>query len=290
MPETSSIRLGILADAHLAPPGTPPYQWQNTVDLPRSAELLETALAWFASQRLDRLVLLGDLTEAADPASFTTMARSARSLGVPVWAVPGNCDVDQGDHSTTSFGGIQTHGIDNAPLLAELTPWIDAELIGVEWTADGLRSQRASGRESRDARARIVFGHYPVLDLEPALTSAGFRHSGNLVDRSELEHALRSNGTPTIVVHGHLHIHDAHPSDALLHLSCAPLIEPPHAVSILTVTRRSDGLMVERATASLRTVPVDRLPVFGPCTERWHWTGAGWSSQSLPPAWSVEDP
>lgn len=289
MPGASSIRFGILADAHLAPPGTPPYQWQNTVDLPRSSDLLEAALAWFASQRIDRLVLLGDLTEAADPASFASVASRARALGVPVWAVPGNCDVDPVDRSTTAFGGIRTHGIDIAPLLAEPVPWIDAELTGLEWTAAGLRSQRASDPERRHVNLRIVFGHYPVLDLEPELTAAGFRHSGNLVDRAERERALRSSGAPTIVVHGHLHIHAARTSGTLLHLSCAPLIEPPHAVSMLTVTRQPDGLTVERETESLRTVPVDRLPVFGSFTERWRWTGTGWTSQPPTPGRSAED-
>ncbi len=88
------MRLGIISDPHCSPPDAEPYLWHNTVDLPRSGELLDAALDWLGAQEIDTLVLLGDLTEAADADSFVVVRERALGLGVPLLAVPGNCDVD----------------------------------------------------------------------------------------------------------------------------------------------------------------------------------------------------
>ncbi len=87
------MRFGIIADPHCAPSDAEPYVWHNPVDLPRSVELIDAALEWLSSQEIDILVLLGDLTEAADPESFALVRARAVAFGVPVLAVPGNCDV-----------------------------------------------------------------------------------------------------------------------------------------------------------------------------------------------------
>ena len=80
---------GIVSDPHVAPPDAEPYIWHNQLELSRSIELLETALEWLRGQQIDTLALLGDLTEAADAESFAVVRDRARSLNVPVIAVPG---------------------------------------------------------------------------------------------------------------------------------------------------------------------------------------------------------
>lgn len=266
-------RLGIVSDAHLAPPSAEPYTWQNTVDLPRSAELLDAGLGWLREQQIDTLVLLGDLTEAADQESFVAMRERVLEIGVPVLAVPGNCDVDQADRSLTAFEQIADAGLLVAP--AHIDDGI--ELMGLtgapgsKWLT-GVRSP--AGRAP--SGVHTVLSHYPVLDLEADLTEAGFRHSGNLANRADIEASLRASEAPTVVIHGHLHIHDARISGNLLHLSCGALIEPPHQISTVEVSVQDGSVAVERRAYSVRIDDVERLPVFAPNHGSWIWSDGTW--------------
>jgi hypothetical protein len=125
---------------------------------------------------------------------------------------------------------------------------------------------------------RIVLSHYPVLDLETELVAAGFRYSGNLANRAEIERDLRALEMPVVVIHGHLHVHDARISGNLLQLSCGALIEPPHLVSLIELVFDGDRVEVSRSTHSVRDDHVERLPVFAPLDQHWTWSpDLGWS-------------
>jgi predicted phosphodiesterase len=272
-------RLGVVSDAHLSPATAEPYIWQNTVDLPHSAELLDAGIGWLAEQAIDTLVLLGDLTEAADPASFAAIRERAISLGVAVAAVPGNCDVDPKDRSLSGFEAIVGDRVFTGPGLFG---------FGADWMLELLQLEAAGPKQLRGVRhveagvsqygARVVLTHYPVLDLEPELLAAGFRHSGNLANRAEIEADLRALEMPVVVIHGHLHIHDARSSGNLLHLSCGALIEPPHHVSTIEIATDDDGITIERRAHVVREDPTDRLPVFAPSHQRWAWSGSSWGT------------
>jgi predicted phosphodiesterase len=240
--------------------------------------LLDAALAWLQTQEIETLVLLGDLTEGADDVSFSTVRDRAASMGVPVLAVPGNCDVDPANRSTSAFQRIGGSELTVAPALLLLEGGCAIELIGVagEPNMQSLRGVRATEQPGAPDRPRIVFTHYPILDLQPNLAEAGFKHSGNLIDRAETEERLRESGTPTVVIHGHLHIHDARISKPLLHLSCAALVEPPHHVSTIEVVLDADRIDVQRRVHVVREDLVGRLPVFAPERQRWEWTGSSW--------------
>jgi hypothetical protein len=199
-------------------------------------------------------------------------------MGVPVLAVPGNCDVAQDDRSLTAFEDIAGDPVRIGPAVFELEPGLAIELVHLE-AADGkrLRGVRARATDRPLHDARVLLTHYPVLDLEAELLAAGFRHSGNLVNRSELEADLRALEQPVVVIHGHLHIHDAQISGNLLHLSCAALIEPPHHVSVVEIRAGSDGFTIERWAHSVRVDAVERLPVFAPEQGCWRWADGAWS-------------
>jgi predicted phosphodiesterase len=274
----SRWRLGVVADAHLAPATAAPYTWQNTVDLPRSAELLDAGLAWLAAQDIDALALLGDLTESADPASFASIREQAMMLGVPVVAVPGNCDVDSTDRSLSAFAAISGDLVLIGPDHLRHAPEWTLELVHLEAAGEkrlrGVRSSETGARHE----TRVVLTHYPVLELESELIAAGFRHSGDLTNRVEIEQDLRALGMPVVVIHGHLHIHDARISGNLLHLSCGALIEPPHYVAVVELTTSNDQIAVERWSQSIRPYDTDRLPLFAPDHARWVWCGVSWSA------------
>lgn len=280
MSSPARVRFGIVSDAHLAPEDAEPYRWHNTVDLPHAAELLDAALAWLETRAIDALVLLGDLTEDADPDSFTQVQDRVLRLGLPVLAVPGNCDVDWSASSTGAFAAIACPGVTTAPACLPPRDGISIELIGITPApaSKQLRSVREPACIVGDSDRSLIFSHYPVLNLDANLAVAGYRSSGNLTDRAALEAELRAGGNPVLAVHGHLHVHDAQISGALLQLSCAALIEPPHSASVIEVCVQPDRITVERTAHSLRVDQVERLPVFAPMHGRWAWDGIRWSS------------
>jgi predicted phosphodiesterase len=272
------FRLGILADIHCAPATSEPYRWQNLVDLPHSAELLDAGLAWLAEQQLDALVLLGDLSESADGESLQHVGARAISLETAVAAVPGNCDVDPDDRSLAAFDAIQQSTLVISPDVVGIGPGRVLELVHLASQPDSnqLAEMRSPHTASVPHNVRIVLSHYPVLDLEAELVAAGFRHSGNLANRAEIERDLRDLGMPVVVIHGHLHIHDARMSGNLLHLSCGALIEPPHLVSLIELEFDGDRVEVSRSAHSVRHDEVERLPVFTPLDQQWVWDSAEW--------------
>jgi len=272
------VLFGIVSDPHVAPPDAEPYIWHNQLELSRSIELLETALEWLRGQQIDTLALLGDLTEAADAESFAVVRDRARSLNVPVIAVPGNCDVDSHDRSLTAFERMAEDGLSVAPASLLMEDGSAVELVGL---AREPGSKRLTGvrATSHSARVRTILTHYPILDLESELIEAGFKHSGNLTNRAEIEASLRASGAPKVVIHGHLHIHDARISGNLLHLSCGALIEPPHQVSTIDLSIDGGSITVERQAHSVRTGDVERLPVFAPGHARWVWSDGMWREQ-----------
>jgi predicted phosphodiesterase len=269
-------RLGIVSDAHLSPATAEPYTWQNTVDLPHSAELLDAALAWLRAQDIDALAFLGDLTESADPASFAAMRERVLGFGVPVLAVPGNCDVDPVDLALTSFASIAGDRVQSGPDRIDLGPGYSVELVHLGDDRAGLRGVRPPETTVPPGAIHVMLTHYPVLDLAPHLHIAGFRHSANLTNREEIEAELRAMGQPVVVIHGHLHIHDARISGPLLHLSCGALIEPPHHVSVVDIAPADAGITVSWRTHSVRDDAVERLPVFAASHLRWEWTDRSW--------------
>ncbi|HET9662164.1 MAG TPA: metallophosphoesterase family protein, partial [Thermomicrobiales bacterium] len=255
-----------------------PYAWQNTVDLPHAVELLDAGLDWLAGQRLDALVLLGDLTEAADKESFAVVQERALALGAPVLAVPGNCDVDPVERSLSAFQEIRGERVAISPALLSLLPGCMMELVhlGGEPRSKLLRGVRPS-QSSLAPDVQLVLTHYPVLELESDLTAKGFRHSGDLTNRGEIEEELRTRNTPIVIVHGHLHVHDARISGSLLHLSCGALVEPPHLVHIVEVDMEDGRIDVRRHAHSVRNDAVERLPVFAPLDQAWVWDGICWT-------------
>jgi predicted phosphodiesterase len=271
--------LGVISDIHCAPDTAAPYAWQNTVDLPHSIELLDAALDWLAGQRLDALALLGDLTEAADAESFGVVRERALALGVPVVAVPGNCDVDPVDRSLTAFEETRGERLAVSPGVLRIPSGGLLELVHLagEQGSTQLRGVRPS-IDMPWPEVRIVLTHYPVLPLAPELTRAGFRHSGDLTNRAAFERELREPGRPVIVVHGHLHIHDTRASGALLQLSCGPLIEAPHLVSTIDLEVNDERVAVHRTGQSVREDEVERLPIFTPLNESWTWNGQQWTA------------
>lgn len=88
----SVLRLGAVADSHLAPAGTPPACWHNAHDLTGAHDRLAAALALLGSAGVDAVAVLGDLAHLGDDVSLDAGTRLLEAAGLPVFVVPGNHD------------------------------------------------------------------------------------------------------------------------------------------------------------------------------------------------------
>jgi len=91
----SQLRLGVIADIHLAPAGTPATSWHGPIHGAQMRSRLREALACLSSEEVGAIVLLGDLTEGADRESMDAVLLDCGGLSRPTFVVPGNCESDR---------------------------------------------------------------------------------------------------------------------------------------------------------------------------------------------------
>ncbi|MGE3798836.1 MAG: metallophosphoesterase [Thermomicrobiales bacterium] len=277
----SSTTLGVIAEIHFAPDDTAPVRWHNVVHLDRTRELLDRAIEYFCDQRLDALVLLGDLSNAADPESLRYVRDRVASLNVPVLVVPGNHDIDAHPLSRDRFRDhLSADQFAVAPASMTLTHEVDATLVEIQRDAQTgrLASSRLSWNAGPAKSLHAVFTHFPLKDMEPELTDADLKHAGDLSDRESLWSQLLQAESPVVVVHGHLHVRAASTEGRLLHLSCGALVEPPHEVSVLRITTLANrDLRVDRTAHAVWESPVEKSPVLSPAHESWRFADGHWN-------------
>jgi DNA repair exonuclease SbcCD nuclease subunit len=277
--------IGIISDIHVSPAGTPPTSWHNAYALDNAGRMLGTAVERCRAERVDAVVLLGDLAHTGDLESIAAVIRETSALECPIHMVPGNHDF----HSWPDVmsGAIRNEGETPfilAPMTFPIKPGLRVATMALERDA----GQRAfHGSELPDVTAStdalVLFTHFPVLETQSRLLSHALAHPGDLHNRLDLERALLVRGAPAIVIHGHLHVRDAHCSGPVLQLACAALIEPPHEVTFIEIERMSSGdIVVTRRAEPVAepAQPVNRLPVLAPGTQTWTYAGGAWSDIS----------
>jgi hypothetical protein len=220
------------------------------------------------------ILLLGDSVQFANAGDADhVFARLARAAVAPLATVNGNHDLRLGD---TFDERAHAHGI----RLLHRDP---LELRGVALSGVGIERgptpPQYVGRlgGSADGAALVVASHFPVLSEASRLTAAGLPYPGDLVNRADLERALRADGRPTIVLSGHIHARCSAHDGSLLQLSVGALIEPPFDATVVELDL--SGPIVRRTARRLGDVPVTD-PVFGPDEDRWHRASGGWELEA----------
>ena len=71
------IRLGVITEIHIVPPGTPEGIWHNPFLFDQAEELFGQAVHRCVEAEVDAIAILGDLTHFADPGSFAGVAAGA---------------------------------------------------------------------------------------------------------------------------------------------------------------------------------------------------------------------
>jgi hypothetical protein len=187
----------------------------------------------------------------------------------PVAAVGGNHDLRLDD-----FGDrARAHGI--RLLHEEPLELGRVSVEGVEVRRGDVPPRYVGERRSAPAggELRVLASHFPVLSEATRVAAAGLPYAGDLVNRPELEAALRA-APPTVVLCGHIHARCSRADGAVLQLMVGAMIEPPFDATIVEI----DGTSVRRTARRLGDVPVTD-PVFSADEERWQLLDDRWAAE-----------
>ena len=264
------MRLGVLSDLHceLEPTGS---RWINDFEPEQLDRRADAALAWFSEAEVDLILLLGDIVQFETQGDLPHMfARLATADVAPLATVNGNHDLLLG----SAFAECaREHGIQllyEAPL----------ELAGVTVTGVGVDRGPAPpqyvgqvGSKSREVDFVVVASHFPVLSEASRVAAAGLPYAGDLVNRADLERALRSDPRPKLVLSGHIHARCSAHEGSLLQFTVGALIEPPFDATLVEI----DGTSVRRTARRLGEIAITD-PVFAADDEHWQWTEDRWVS------------
>ena len=255
------MRLGVISDIHWSTDPDARGEWHGPYDFAALPERLDQARAAFRRERVDAVVVVGDLANAGDVASAKAVLDGLSSgLGRPLLVVAGNHDCDERDDmlaglcdplTLTAVGGEPVAGV---PIARGDDGWFG-------WT----------GALAGDAA--VVVSHFPVLSREERLAGRGLKYAGDLTNDAALRSRLAGKN-PVVVLSGHIHAREAHAAGNILQLSAGALIEPPHEIAIVDVepgrARRRVSVLGPRVTP--------RDPVLAPADELWEFAGGAWST------------
>lgn len=278
----AQIRLGVITEVHIVPPGTPEGFWHNPFLFDQAEALFGRAVQRCLEAGVDAIAILGDLTHYADPGSFAGVRRVLEPVELPVYVLPGNHDLDSSAQPLAAFQqALDLPHVTIAPGTLALSPEIDLALVSLEpgggdWKYAGVRSRAVT---ANDAKLNLVLTHFPAYAMAPMLADAGLKHAGDLTNREPLREALAALSGPVLIVNGHLHVHATIADGRILQFSVAALIEPPHDVTILTLEFDDAGHpWVTRCAAGLVETPGVTLPVLSDREEHWQIRDGVWHS------------
>ncbi len=169
-------------------------------DLHGRREMLHSILN--AAGPVDAILLGGDLTNFGTPEQAAELLACARQVGVPVWAVAGNCDSAEIDRLLIEQGvglharaaviqGIGFQGLSAAP------PWMPHMY---HLTEDQLDEALCSGRARLpDVDHHVVLAHVPPHDCRLDRTAVCGHVGSRALRRFVDEHQ------PGLVICGHIH-------------------------------------------------------------------------------------
>jgi predicted MPP superfamily phosphohydrolase len=290
----SVLRLGVIADPHLALERMEDARWHNPFRLADAHERLDAALAHPLLDGTDVVVVLGDLAHFGDRTSMRRVVEVVASGERPAVLLSGNHDV------LTPGARLEDEVVDRgaglvvSPLACESeTPAVKAfEAAGAglavhevtEMTDRPLQPFDVTGLRLADADAvgglDVFLTHFPVLTFEDRCRDAGLLYSAHLDILAPPPSVLPTADRPAVVLSGHLHLRGVTTEANLLQLVFAALVEPPYEVAAVEID--VDATSVAYRCASVAEPDAERLPVLDPASGRWTFDpgAARWSSSS----------
>lgn len=269
------MRLGIVTDAHLCPPGTPPDGCHNPYAYERAADHLQSALDAHRRDAVDAVAVLGDLTNGGDRASMVRAVEIIGSARAPVRVVAGNHDRDVEPMMLASL--VETTPLRMATPLGENIAGVRVAGVQIAAAEDDGWSVVEPNAPAWGDEPIVVLSHVPILSREAAVRAAELKYAGGLSNGEAIVTALLARAAPTVVIHGHLHLRDACTTGPVLQIGCAALIEPPYERAVIEVDELEGRLTVTVAHRSVAPVPKVRLPVLAPADAIWTFKSGRWT-------------
>jgi DNA repair exonuclease SbcCD nuclease subunit len=240
------MRIGVLTDVHLAPPGSAPVIWHSELLFADAGERYSRALATLAEHDPEVIVVLGDLTHFGDAESMDEFLTRTADASCPVLLIAGNHDVVPEDDALKRGISriIPAH-------TSQLGPTVQVgalSFLGVDVTSVAGDERYAARGITTSRPGTVVLSHFPVIGLEEECAAAGVRYAGDLQNRAELERAVRLDGSPSLVLCGHLHLRMVASSGSVLQLAFGALIEAPFdlAIADIELDERGGSVRVEQ--------------------------------------------
>ena len=289
----SVLRLGVIADPHLALERVEDTEWHNPFRLVDAHERLDAALAHPLVDDTDAVVVLGDLAHFGDRTSVRRVVEAVASGERPTLLLSGNHDV------LTPGVRLEDEVIDRgaelvvSPLACETeAPAVKAfEAVGAglavhevtRETGRPLRPFDVTGRRLAEAdpvgALDVFLTHFPVLSFEQRCRDARLLYSGHLDILAPPPPVSPAAGRPAVVLSGHLHLRGVTTEASVLQIAFAALVEPPYEVAIVEID--VDERSVVYQCASVIQPDAERLPVLDPPWGRWTFDpeSARWSTK-----------
>ncbi|TDE26651.1 metallophosphoesterase [Actinomadura sp. 6K520] len=280
----AALRLAVITDSHLCPPATPPGFWNHELPLPESWTLWDEAMRVIADSAVDAIVLLGDVTNFAEPDVMVRALRRLTDFGKPVMAVAGNHDVAPHENALSQAARTLGHPLLAVPPFARAVHGFTFAGVPIAATGTGYRVDDAdcSVPDGLPSGAPLILlSHFPLIDRRAAILDQGLRFPGGLDGAVQVTEALRKRRAPSVVLHGHLHWQDATQDGRVLQLGMPALIEWPHAVSVVTMYDDGPGLRIERRTRRVAAPSGTAAGRFSLNDDRWTVREGRWISASL---------
>ena len=290
----SVLRLGIVADPHLALERVEDARWHNPYRLADAHSRLDAALAHPLLDGVDVVAVLGDLAHFGDRTSVRYVVEAVGAGDRPAVLLSGNHDV--------LTAGVrledEVHAVGAAHVLSPLARTPDAPAVkSFEAAGAGLAVHEVMALADRRgqpfdvtscrlaapdpaAGVDVWLTHFPILTLEERCREADLLYAAHLDYLAPPPELMPAASGPVIVLSGHLHLRAVTTEANVLQLVFAALVEPPYEVAVVDID--VDGASLTYECASVVEPDAERLPILDPPSGRWSFDpGAGtWASSS----------
>jgi hypothetical protein len=288
----SVLRLGVIADPHVALERVEAAEWHNPFRLGDAHDRLDAALAHPLVDGTDVVVVLGDLAHFGDRISVRRVVEAVASGERPAVLLSGNHDV------LTPGVRLEDEVVDRGAALVVSPLACEAEAPAVkafEAAGAGLAVHEVTSESARRLRPFDVMGrrladadpvggldvlltHFPVLTFEDRCRDARLLYSGHLDILAPPPSVLPTAGRPTVVLSGHLHLRGTATEASVLQIVFAALVEPPYEVAVVEIDAEAQSAAYQ--CASVVEPDAERLPVLDAPSGRWTFdpTSNRWAS------------
>src|SRR4051812_9938874 len=187
------MRLGFVTDVHWTT-GIPGHlRWHNPWDFDGLPKRLAATAEHFSD--VDLVVLSGDISSGGDLDSIVHVLGALS--GVPVVAVTGNHDVDEGE-------GVLAAAVSDGSALAQPAGVVHGPLrvAGVQVMASDSGYAVVVGPETAAWGDGLAFfvSHFPAISRAEMFAEHDFKYPGDLRDREALLAPLAARSAPTVVL------------------------------------------------------------------------------------------